>query len=171
MQVVGLARRKERVEALAKSLESKPGKLYPFKADMTKESEILAAFEWTKKTLGPISILVNNAGIIRNTNLAEGNTDLWREVFETNVIGLCIATREAIRSMKENKIDGHIIHINSVAGHKVTYFPTLNVYPGSKHAVTALTEALRLELVNTGSRIKITVTRPFDLGRSSVICN
>jgi NAD(P)-dependent dehydrogenase (short-subunit alcohol dehydrogenase family) len=73
------------------------------------------------------------------------------------LLGLCIATREAVKVMKVNKIDGHIIHINSVSGHGVPNVPGVNVYAASKHAVTALTETLRQEFNHPGLKIKITV--------------
>jgi NADP+-dependent farnesol dehydrogenase len=112
---------------------------------------------------------VNNAGIIQQTNLTEGDTEKWKRVLDTNVMGLCIATREAVKVMKANKIDGHIIHINSIAGHTVPNFPGLNVYPASKHAVTALTETLRQEFNHLGLKIKITVKNFAPLGELFVI--
>lgn len=134
--------------------------MYAVKADLSKEEEILKAFEWTKNNLGPIHILINNAGCVAlTTNLTEGDTNLWKKVLDLNVLSLCIATREAVKSMRENQVDGHIIHINSECGHKVPNFPILNVYPASKFAVTALTETLRQELNSIGSKIKITVSR------------
>ncbi|KAF2902132.1 hypothetical protein ILUMI_04040 [Ignelater luminosus] len=160
LKVVGLARRKEKLEELAKKLEGKKGKLYAYQTDMTKEEDILEAFQWAKNNLGPIHILVNNAGIARTTNLTNGNTKFWKEILDTNVLGLCIATREAVKDMRENNVAGHIIHINSVAGHIVPYFPDLNVYSASKYAVTALTETLRQELNSIGSKIKITSISP-----------
>ncbi|KAF5302101.1 hypothetical protein FQR65_LT08652 [Abscondita terminalis] len=160
LKVVGFARRKEKVEEIAKSLENKPGKLYAYKGDITKEEDILNCFKWIKDNLGPIHVLVNNAGIKRNTNLTSGDTELWRETFDTNVLGLCIATREAVKEMRTNNVDGHIIHINSLAGHRVSTVVVTNVYPASKFAVTALTETLRQELNSIGSKIKITSISP-----------
>ncbi|KAJ3660778.1 hypothetical protein Zmor_005209 [Zophobas morio] len=160
LQVVGLARRVERVEELAKQLEGAKGKLHPLKADVTKEEDILAAFDWTSKNLGPVHILINNAGIVQQTTLVEGETEKWKKVFDTNVLGLCVATREAVKVMKANKIDGHIIHINSIAGHSAINIPGVNVYPASKHAVTALTETLRQELNHLGLKIRITSVSP-----------
>lgn len=157
IQVVGLARRKENIEALAKKLAGEKGKLYALKADLRKEEEILAAFEWMKANLGPVHILINNAGLNRMNELINGNTENWRHVVDVNVLGLCIATREAINAMKEHQITGHIIHINSVLGHKLVNVPFMNIYPATKHAVTALAETLRLELKRMGSKIKITV--------------
>ncbi|XP_068894765.1 farnesol dehydrogenase-like [Tenebrio molitor] len=160
LQVVGLARRSERVEELAKKLQGQKGKLYAIKADISKEEDILEAFKWTSDNVGPVHILVNNAGIVQQTNLIEGDTEKWKKTFDTNVMGLCVATREAVKIMKAEKIDGHIIHINSVAGHTVPNYPGLNVYPASKYAVTALTETLRQELNHLGLKIKITSVSP-----------
>jgi len=160
LKVVGIARRKERVEELAKKLQGKSGKLYAVKADVSKEDDILQAFKWVKDNLGPIHILVNNAGFSRDSTLINGDTKKWKEIFDTNVLGLCVATREAVKDMRANKVDGHIIHINSVAGHCVPKMPGLNVYPASKHAVTALTETLRQELNSVSSKIKITSISP-----------
>lgn len=125
---------------------------------MTNEQDIKAAFEWTKKNVGPIHILVNNAGSMGVANLIDGDTEIWKRTLDLNVLGLCIATREAIKDMRANNVDGHIIHINSIAGHYVPRFEGLNVYPASKHAVTALTESLRHELNSIGSKIRITVS-------------
>ncbi|RZC22665.1 adh short domain containing protein [Asbolus verrucosus] len=149
--VVGVARRVERVEELAKKLQGKKGSLYALKADISVEEDILNAFKWTEKNVGPVHILINNAGVLQDTNLIDGETKKWKAILDVNVLGLCIATREAVRCMRANNIDGHIIHINSFSGHIVNYFPYMNVYAASKHAVTALTETLRSELNTIGS--------------------
>lgn len=67
-QVVGLARRKERIEELAQKLSSCKGKLYALQADVSKENDILKSFEWIKNNLGPVHILVNNAGLVQVNN-------------------------------------------------------------------------------------------------------
>ncbi|KAK4879381.1 hypothetical protein RN001_007527 [Aquatica leii] len=160
LKVVGLARRQEKVEELAKNLENKNGKLYAVKADVTKESDILNAFEWITNNVGPIHILINNAGVFKIADLLDGSTELWRLMLDTNLIGLCIATREAVKIMKRNNVDGHIIHINSVFGHYVSPNMKVNLYGAAKFGVTFLTEALRLELNAIKSKIKITSISP-----------
>lgn len=154
---MGLARRVHRMEELAKKLTEMKGQFYPVRADVSKEEDILSAFEWTKKNVGPIHILINNAGIAKCGLLLEGSTEDWRKILNLNVLGLSIATREAVKNMRENNIDGHIVNINSIFGHGV-FFAGMNVYPPSKFAVTALTETLRRELNSVGSKIKITVS-------------
>ncbi|KAJ8913326.1 hypothetical protein NQ315_013296 [Exocentrus adspersus] len=161
LKVAGLARRDDRLEDLAKKLSSQKGIFLPIKTDISKESDILNAFKKIKEQLGPIHILVNNAGIVPpGSNILEGNIDAWTNIFEVNVIGLCIATREAIKDMKANNVNGHIIHINSILGHQVIQFKNMSLYPATKFAVTALAETLRLELGNQKSKIKITNVSP-----------
>ncbi|KAF5272675.1 hypothetical protein FQA39_LY07702 [Lamprigera yunnana] len=158
--VAGIARREYRVKELAEKLKGQSGQLHAFQTDIRKEDQVIRTFELIKRNLGPVHILVNNAGVIRDTSLFDGVTELWQEVLETNVLGLCVATREAIRSMRENKVDGHIVHINSILGHKVADFKNFNVYTASKHGVTALAEILRKELIAMESKIKISSVSP-----------
>lgn len=164
---MGLARRKDRIEALALKLSGHKGRLHALKCDMTCESDILEAFKWVKANLGPVSVLVNNAGLSQPNTLIRGNTQMWKTVLDTNVLGLSIATREAVDQMMENGIDGHVIHINSILGHYVAHVPKLNMYSASKFAVTALTETLRQELVNLKSKIRITVS--FKISKLSLL--
>ncbi|RZC41541.1 adh short, KR, Epimerase, and/or NAD binding 10 domain containing protein [Asbolus verrucosus] len=158
--VAGLARRSERVEELSKKLSGAKGKLYAVKADVTKEEDILKAFRWVCDNLGPVHILVNNAGVMPNTSLTEGPIETWKRIFDVNVIGLCVATKEAVRIMRANNIDGHIVHIASLTGHVVPHVAEMNVYPASKSAVVFLTETLRKELNEMGSKIKISSVSP-----------
>ncbi|KAJ3651656.1 hypothetical protein Zmor_017681 [Zophobas morio] len=158
--VAGLARRSELIEQKAKELSGKSGKLHAIKTDTAKEEDIVNAFKWIEKNLGHVHILINNAGVTKENSLRDGDAAVWKQTFDVNVMGLCIATREAVKIMSANKINGHIIHINSVAGHKVVPMPGINVYTASKYAVTALAETLRHELNAVDSKIKITSISP-----------
>lgn len=165
MIVVGLARRKERVEALKKDIPSDAkGKLYAVKCDVSKDDDIVKAFGWIVFELGGIDVLVNNAGIVRTCSaMDEGNEDLLREVLQTNLWGLIMCTKKAVEIMKRKKvIGGHIININSIAGHSVpilsTGKPYFNVYPSSKYGVTAFTEVLRQEFNFDNAKFKVTVS-------------
>ncbi|XP_068911858.1 farnesol dehydrogenase-like [Tenebrio molitor] len=162
LKVAGLARRIDRLQELANSLADTPGQLYPLRCDITNEEAILKSFKWIGENVGPVHILINNAGLTRPTNLIEGATDEWRRVFDVNVMALCICTREALKTMRENNIAGHVIHMNSVAGHYVPNMPepNFNVYPASKFAVTALTESLRQELRYHKCPVKVTSISP-----------
>ncbi|KAJ9599586.1 hypothetical protein L9F63_009903 [Diploptera punctata] len=157
--VVALARRVEKIEELQKGLTSAPGKLYPRKCDVTKEDEIKATFKWIKSELKGVDILINNAGVGLQHTLTDGPVDHWSYILSLNVVGLSMCTKEALHIMKENGVDdGHIIHINSIAGHKMPM--ALSMYSASKHAVTVLTEGLRRELVKQKSKIRVTSISP-----------
>lgn len=164
MIVVALARRKEKIEELRSRLPDELKKnLYAVKCDVSNEKELIETFKWIDDNLGGVSVLINNAGILRKTTLLEpDNSAPIREVFETNVFGLLNCTREAYQSMKKHSIEGHIINVNSLLGHKIPLFvgqlPSFNVYPASKFAVTAISEVLRQDLIDAKSKIKITVS-------------
>ncbi|XP_023027972.1 farnesol dehydrogenase [Leptinotarsa decemlineata] len=159
MTVVGVARRKERIENIAKTLRNKNAQLFGFQVDITKEEELINAFKWTTDNVGPVHVLVNSAGINLAHSLEEGNLQIWKKILETNVLAVCISTREAIKIMKEHDIDGHIINVNSVLGHKVVS-PASPLYTASKFSITSLTESLRLEQNLRNSKIKITSISP-----------
>ncbi|XP_065156290.1 farnesol dehydrogenase-like [Atheta coriaria] len=158
--VVGLARRVEKIEANAKKLSNCKGKLYAVKCDMTKEEDIVNAFQWTTKNVGLVHVLVNNAGGNPGTNLIDGDTSRWRQCFETNVIGLLSASREAIKIMRANNIEGQIVNISSVLAHVNMYFPTVNVYAATKHALNNLNDVIRQELNMNKLNIKVCSVSP-----------
>ncbi|XP_046623473.1 farnesol dehydrogenase-like [Neodiprion virginianus] len=163
VQVVGLARRLEKLQALAASLEGTPGKLYPRKCDVRKEEELLDAFKWVKAEVGGVDILVNNAGISNSKKIIDADVDSLRSILEVNVLAMAIATREAVASMKSRDVEGYIVNINSVTGHTIPTFDGFasSIYVPSKHAVTALTETVRMELAtDPKNKIKITSISP-----------
>ncbi|XP_043266246.1 farnesol dehydrogenase-like [Colletes gigas] len=158
MMVAGLARRVDKVKELAESLEDCSGKLHAVECDVSKEESVVSAFAWVQENLGPVNVLVNNAGMTKESSLIEGSLEDWRTVFDTNVLGLCLCTREAVRSMRETGEEGIVININSLAGERVPFIPGFSVYPASKRAVVALAQTLRHEL--TGTRIRVTGISP-----------
>nr|CAH7728532.1 unnamed protein product [Callosobruchus chinensis] len=158
--VVGVARNKQLLDALVKRLSGNKGKFYPLVADISKEQDILEAFDWIKKNLGTVHILVNNAGVGNPSGILDGDVGVWINILNVNVVGLCTATREAVKIMNEHNIDGHIIHINSMLGHFVLGIPGLEVYTASKHAVTALTQAMRKQMGHSKRKIKFTSISP-----------
>lgn len=160
--VVGLARRVERVKELAKLVNAKQGAaLHAVKCDVSKEEEIKAAFAWVDQKLNGADILVNNAGVFKQTRLIDTNNSAdIMATLDTNVLGLVLCTREAFQSMKRRSVnDGHVVLINSIVGHSVPAVPGIkfNIYPATKHAVTAITEVLRQEFIAENTNIKITV--------------
>ncbi|KAL3991662.1 translation initiation factor eIF-2B subunit alpha [Sarotherodon galilaeus] len=163
MKVVGCARDVGKIQQLAAECQSAghPGVLVPFKCDLTKEEEILAMFAAIKEQHKGVDVCINNAGLAHPEALLNGKTSAWKNMWDVNVLALCICAREAYQSMKERNVDdGHIININSMGGHHVYPFPDLHFYMATKFAVTALTEGLRQELRAENTHIRATSISP-----------
>lgn len=160
MKVCVSARRVERLEALAEELEDAPGEVLVVPADLRDEGRIEALFATIRQApgWGGVDVLVNNAGLGHDAPLMSGATEHWRQMLEVNVLALCICTREAVADMRARGDDGHVIHVGSMAGHRVP--GGAGVYAASKFAVRALTEGLRQELRGAGSRIRVTCVSP-----------
>ena len=139
-------------------MASKGLEIFPFNVDLRNEDSIKKMFEEIRNKYGGIDILINSAGIGYNAPLVDSKTHLWREMLDVNILGLCICTREALKDMKTNGDIGHIVNISSLSGHRV--YKEGGVYAATKFSVTAITESLRLELRNLGSKIKITQISP-----------
>ncbi len=147
-----IGRRKERLDNLAAELAEKDGvKTLTRRLDVrdkNKVEEVINSLpdEWKK-----IDILVNNAGLGRGLNpLYEDNIDGWEEMIDTNIKGLLYVTRFVVPGMVERK-SGHVINIGSIAGHEA--YKGGGVYCATKHAVTAITRSLRLDLLGKGVRV------------------
>lgn len=101
-------------------------------------------------------LLVNNAGLALGlAPAAEPNLDHWRTMFETNVMGVVHVTRALLPRLVASD-DGHVVNIGSIAG--LTTYPGGGGYTASKHALRALTETLRQELL--GQPVRITDVSP-----------
>ncbi|XP_055915109.1 farnesol dehydrogenase-like isoform X4 [Eupeodes corollae] len=165
LRVVALARREDRLDKIRSELPSDDvrERFFVKKCDITKEDDVKTTFEWIEQTLGGTDILVNNAGTTRPGNLVEIDMAVMDEVLNINVRGLIYCTQAAFKSMKARNFDGHIVHINSIAGHNVPITrPGLsyNIYPPTKFAVTAINEVMRNELRDLGTKIKTTSISP-----------
>lgn len=98
-----------------------------------------------------IDILVNNAGLARGMNrLYEDDPAGWEEMIDTNVKGLLYVTRAVVPGMTVRG-SGHVINIGSIAGHEP--YPKGAVYCATKHAVSAITSSLRMDLIDKGVRV------------------
>ena len=152
------ARRTDRLQALATQLADKTEVIWA-SADMRDETQINEIFTRVRTTWGRLDVLVNSAGLGRDAPLVKGPAAGWREMFDVNVIGLSIATQNAVELMRDSGDSGHIIHISSMSGHRV---PSGNgaMYSATKYAVRALTEGLRRELRQLGSGIRVCAISP-----------
>jgi NADP-dependent 3-hydroxy acid dehydrogenase YdfG len=98
-----------------------------------------------------IDLLVNNAGLAVGLEpVHDGVVDDWERMIDTNIKGLLYVTRK-ISSQMVNRRSGHIINVSSIAGKEA--YPYGAVYCGTKHAVSAITKAMRIELVEYGIKV------------------
>lgn len=151
--VFGIARSLEKLEKLMELIQNRdpPGQFFPMKCDLTDEEQILSAFNYVKANYGGIDILINNAALTMSTSfLDKDNLNTLKMIVDTNLVGLISCTKKAYESMSDREQPGYIINISSVAGHSIPNIPgikpTINVYPATKHALTALITVLRHEL-------------------------
>ena len=159
MRLALTARRGERLETLAAAIRAAGGEALVVPADARDEAALLNVFETIRRTWGGVDVLVNSAGLGRVAPVASGATEHWREMWEVNVLALSICTREALSDMARRGDDGHIIHISSMSGHRVPQGRG-GMYSATKHAVRALTEALRAELNAVGRMSRVTAISP-----------
>ena len=151
------ARRADRLERLAEEIGV--DRVTVVKTDMRVEDDVVHLIEAARDRFGGVDALVNNAGLGRRAPVSSAPTELWREMLETNVLGLLIATREAVQDMERRKVAGHVVHVSSMAGHRVPG-PDSGVYAGTKFAVRAITEGLRQELRARQSPIRVAIVSP-----------
>lgn len=119
--------------------------------DVTDPASVDRFLAATIATNGAIDVLINNAGLARGTEkIAEGTGEAWREMIETNVLGLLEVTRRVLPQMVARR-SGHVVVIGSIAGHKA--YVGGGVYCGSKRALQPICEAMRMETLGTGVRV------------------
>ncbi len=150
-------RREGRLKDLHDELTSKYGiKVTTLVFDIRNNAEVEYAISSLPDVWKNIDILINNAGLaVGLKTIHEGEIDDWERMIDTNIKGLLYVSRAIIPFFVQNK-KGHIINIGSIAGKEV--YPFGNVYCATKHAVDALTKAMRTELVADG--IKVTQIAP-----------
>ena len=146
------ARNVNKLSALKEELEKQYGaKIYLLPFDVRDRKAATSALESLPKEWQSIDILVNNAGLVIGTDKEqEGSLDEWDIVIDTNIKALLAMTRLIVPGMVERK-RGHIINIGSIAG--AAAYPGGSVYCATKAAVQALSDGLRIDLVDTPLRV------------------
>lgn len=146
------ARRIKKLDTFAAGLRATYGvRIRTAALDVQLRTEVENVFSSLPKEWQTIDILVNNAGLSRGLDkLQEGKVQDWEEMIDTNVKGLLYVSRAVLPGMVQRG-SGHVINIGSIAGHQI--YPAGNVYCATKHAVKALTEGLKMDLLGTGVRV------------------
>ncbi|MDL2251316.1 SDR family NAD(P)-dependent oxidoreductase [Odoribacter sp. OttesenSCG-928-J03] len=149
--VIITGRRKEALNRLAEEIVNKGGKALALCFDVRNLEEVECAIKGLDETWSNIDVLVNNAGLAVGLNpIQEGVLDDWERMIDTNVKGLLYITRAVAPAMVKNQ-KGHIINIASTAGKEV--YPNGNVYCATKHAVDALSKAMRIDMLKDNIRV------------------
>ena len=140
--VVNYASSKSDAESVVKRIVDKGGKAIAVQANVSKPADITRLFRETRNAYEKVDILVNNAGIYEFAPLEAITPEHFHRHFDLNVLGLLLATQEAVKFMNDG--GGSIINISSIVGPMPV--PTASVYSATKAAVDAITIALSREL-------------------------
>ena len=150
-------RRSERLQELKAALERQHGiSVLALCFDVRDNDEVVRNIESLPVEWRNIDILVNNAGLAVGLNhIQDGVLDDWERMIDTNIKGLLYVTR-AVSPLMVARNSGHIVNICSIAGKEV--YENGNVYCATKHAVDALSKAMRIDML--GHNIKVTNVCP-----------
>ena len=142
------ARRFDRLTELAREIAAEGGQSLPIACDVTRPEDVAAAVATAESELGPLSILVNNAGVVVSKPLFEHTEADWDHVVDTNLKGAWLTAREFAQHLAKLKRPGRIINISSVlASHTIGRVPA---YCAAKAGLTHLTHVLAMELARHG---------------------
>ena len=150
-------RRSERLQELKAALERQHGiSVLALCFDVRNNDEVVRNIASLPVEWRNIDVLVNNAGLAVGLNhIQDGVLDDWERMIDTNIKGLLYITR-AVSPLMVARNSGHIVNICSVAGKEV--YENGNVYCATKHAVDALSKAMRIDML--GHNIKVTNVCP-----------
>lgn len=150
-------RRTERLNETAKELSNQFGiKVLALPFDVRDENAVVSAIENLPDNWKKIDVLVNNAGLaVGRDYFEEASFDDWNRMIDTNIKGFLYVAKTIAKIMAGNK-KGHIINLGSTAGKLV--YEKGNAYCGTKFAVDALSQSMRIDLLRHG--IKVTAVHP-----------
>ena len=140
--VVNYASSKEGADRTVAEITGKGGKAIAIQGDVSKAADVKRLFAEAKRAFGSLDVLVNNAGIYEFAPLESATEDQFHTMFDINVLGLILATQEAVKQFGPE--GGSIINIGSVVS-RITP-PMSLIYSATKGAVDAVTHVLAREL-------------------------
>src|SRR6201984_862 len=140
--VVNYASANQDADRVVDEISERGGKAVAIKGNVSNKAEVERLFAEAEKAFGKIDILINNAGVYEFTPLGEVTEQQFHKMFDTNVLGMLLATQEALKHF--NADGGSIINIGSLASSLTP--PTAVVYNATKGAVDAITRTLAKEL-------------------------
>ncbi|QRY47261.1 SDR family oxidoreductase [Mycolicibacterium boenickei] len=145
------ARRTERLEALAARIETAGGTASFRRLDVTDAADVQSFVADAIETYGRVDVMINNAGVMPLSALAEGKVDEWNRMIDVNIRGVLHGIRAALPVMRAQR-SGHFVNLASIGAHEVE--PTAAVYSATKFAVWTISEGLRKEHAD-GVRVSV----------------
>ncbi|MGE1103966.1 SDR family oxidoreductase [Peribacillus simplex] len=154
-KLVLAARREDRLEKLQKEIQNNGGQAIYKVTDVSSHEQMEELAFYALEEYGKIDVIVNNAGVMPLSPVYQKKIKEWDTMIDVNIKGVLYGIAAVLPSMRERK-EGHIINVSSIAGHLV--FPAGSVYSGTKFAVRAITEGLRIE--EASNNIRTTIISP-----------
>lgn len=149
---------KEAAEKIKNAIKAKGGAAIAVAADVSVETDVLALFNAIDDNLGPVTALVNNAGIVdKQTLLRNLTAERLQRIFATNVYGSFYCAREAVKRMSANGKGGAIVNVSSAASKHGAAFEYVD-YAAAKGAIDVMTIGLAKEVA--AENIRVNAVRP-----------
>lgn len=153
--VAVLARRRSQLDELAKKIDKAGGKALALDCDVTDRARVFSAVEQVKDSFGKVDILINSAGVLIPDPVEQMRPEDLEKMMTVNLFG-AVNAMQAVLPLMRKAGNGNIVNISSLAGRRG--MSPLGGYSATKFALVGLTEALRVELFNTG--IKVSLVMP-----------
>jgi 3-oxoacyl-[acyl-carrier protein] reductase len=153
--VINYASNSAEAQALASSLNQAGGRAITIQADVSQSAQVQAMFHTVEQQLGPIDVLVNNAGILNTMPLAHTSDELYAKCFAINTQGVFNTLREAATRLNDG---GRIINLSSTT--LALNHPGYAIYNGTKAAVEAFTRVFAKELRGRGITVNAVAPGP-----------
>ena len=157
---VNYLRNEQAANSIVEQILQQGGRAFSVAADVSLEKDVVRLFEIVDKTAGPLTALVNNAGILeKQSSLSNMDAARLHRVFSVNITGSFLCAREAVRrmSVKNNGQGGAIVNVSSVAALAGAPFEYID-YAASKGAIDSMTKGLAREVA--AEKIRVNAVRP-----------
>lgn len=156
-KVVLAARRLDKLEEIVQKLSVSAEDYLAVETDVTDVTSVDNLVEQTMTKFGRVDVLINSAGIMPLSTLAEGRVDEWDNMIDVNIRGTLHSIKNVLPVMRKQR-NGHIINIASIAAHEAN--PLGGVYGATKAAVLMISNSLRKEESNAKSNVRVSVISP-----------
>lgn len=158
MRVAVMARREDRLNALAAECQGQGIEMLVCRGDVSNDDEVTQCFEQIRAQWGGLDLLINNAGAATMSPLVSGEPTDWRKTLAINVAAPAYCIQQALQDMARRD-EGQIINVSSIYAHR-DQVPNFALYQASKAALRSLTNTLRAELAAAGTSIRVGMVSP-----------